>query len=123
MASTDDMYLVMLSLYSSAEAEYELMSTHRKNAIQSDWISKTFAGGVLGLSFSIAIANLIVVFGQHYVELSLIKLAGMWAIPWLWMPIFFVTYYIPKGKTALCILVTVNVIAYMALFIFREPSV
>ncbi|QIO06141.1 hypothetical protein [Acinetobacter shaoyimingii] len=98
------------------------MAKQIKNHIQPDWISKTIAGGVLGLSFSVAIANLLVLFGKDYLELSLIRQFGMWTIPWLWMTIFFATYFIPKGKTALYIFVVANVIAYVLLFSFRGQS-
>ena len=53
------------------------MKAKIQSPIQPDWWSKTFAGGVFGLSLSIAIGNLIVLLGQPYVAMDLLVQVGM----------------------------------------------
>lgn len=91
-----------------------------KNPIQADWISKTIAGGFFGLTLSVAIANLIMILGKPYIEMALLRQIAMWSVPWLWMPILFASYFIPKGRTALAILFMLNLIAFFCLFLLRD---
>lgn len=91
-----------------------------KNPIQPDWISKTIAGGFFGFTFSIAIANLIMILGKPYIDVALLRQVSMWSVPWLWMPIFFGSYFIPKGRTALAILFLLNLFAFFCLFLLRD---
>ncbi|MEG0406914.1 hypothetical protein [Acinetobacter sp. P8-3-8] len=87
--------------------------------IQPDWWSKTFAGLVLGLSFAIACAALITLCGFQYLEKGLAPQFGLWSIPWIWLPIFFLAYFIPKGWQAILIYCGLNFIAYSLVFCLR----
>ncbi len=69
------------------------MKAKIQSPIQPDWWSKTFAGGVLGLSLSIAVGNLVVLLGRPYVAMDLLVQLGMWSVPWVWMPIMFASYF------------------------------
>ncbi len=95
------------------------MKTDRKAIIQQDWWSKTFAGGVLGLSLSMAIGSLVVILGKPYIVQDLLVQMGMWSIAWTWLPIMFTSYFIKNGKLALLILGAANVFAYLLLFWLR----
>ena len=95
------------------------MKSKIQHPIQPDWWSKTFAGGVLGLSFSLAVGNLVVILGQPYVEMDLLAQLGMWSIPWVWMPLMFLSYFFKNGKTAVLTLALMNIAAYLGIFWLR----
>lgn len=87
--------------------------------IQPDWWCKTFAGLVLGLSFAFACAALVTMWGLGHVEKSLAPQLGLWTIAWVWMPLFFIAYFIPKGWQAILIFSLLNLIAYCFVFFCR----
>lgn len=87
--------------------------------IQPDWWSKTFAGGVLGLCFAFACAALITLWGFSSTEKVLAPQLGMWSIPWIWLPLFFSAYFIPKGWQSIAVFALLNVLAYGLLFSVR----
>lgn len=89
------------------------------NPIQPDWYSKIFAGGILGLSLSVAIANLIVIIGVAYFPISILAQFAMWSVPFLWLPIFFACFYIAQGKMAVLYLLMLNVLVYVLVFSLR----
>ncbi|MFJ1519427.1 hypothetical protein ACG59Z_05970 [Acinetobacter sp. ABJ_C1_1] len=95
------------------------MKVKIQSPIQPDWWSKTFAGGVFGLSLSIAIGNLIVLLGQPYVAMDLLVQVGMWSVPWVWMPIMFASYFFTTGRKALIYLLIANALAYSCIFVLR----
>ncbi|WP_151821879.1 hypothetical protein [Acinetobacter oleivorans] len=95
------------------------MKAKIQSPIQPDWWSKTFAGGVLGLSLSIAIGNLIVLLGQPYVAMDLLVQVGMWSVPWFWMPIMFASYFFTTGRKALIYLLIANALAHSCIFVLR----
>lgn len=96
------------------------MKTKIQNPIQPDWRLKIFAGGVLGLSLTIALANLMVLCGRAFIRIEILAQFAMWSVPFIWLPIFFVSFYIAKGKTAVCALFALNVLAYTTLLLFRS---
>lgn len=95
------------------------MSTTKKQKIQPDWWTKTVAGLFLGLSFSIAIGALVFLLTLSNVERSLPAQLAMWTIPWVWLFVFFIAYFIPKGWQSLVIYSIANVIAYALVFWLR----
>ncbi|MEB6675832.1 hypothetical protein [Acinetobacter haemolyticus] len=95
------------------------MNTTKKQKIQPDWWTKTFAGLFLGLSFSIAIGALVFLLTLSNVERSLPAQLAMWTIPWVWLFVFFIAYFIPKGWQSLVIYSIANVIAYALVFWLR----
>lgn len=95
------------------------MSTTKKQKIQPDWWTKTSAGLFLGLSFSIAIGALVFLLTLSNVERSLPAQLAMWTIPWVWLFVFFIAYFIPKGWQSLVIYSIANVIAYALVFWLR----
>jgi len=95
------------------------MKAKIQSLIQTDWWSKTFAGGVLGLSLSIAIGNLVVLLGRPYVAMDLLVQLGMWSVPWVWMPIMFASYFFTTGQKALIYLSIANALAYSCIFVLR----
>lgn len=95
------------------------MKAKIQSPIQPDWWSKTFAGGVLGLSLTIAFGNLIVLLGQSYISMDLLAQLGMWSVPWVWMPIMFGTYFFVTGRQAMVYLFVANVLAYSCVFLIR----
>lgn len=96
------------------------MKSSAKNVIQPDWWSKTLAGAILGFTLAVAIANIIVLIGLHFMPVELIGQFGMWAIPWFWLPIFFATYFISTGNKAILFLCLSNAVAYLCLFLIRD---
>ncbi|MDO7192353.1 hypothetical protein Q5M49_01445 [Acinetobacter nosocomialis] len=95
------------------------MKAKIQSPIQPDWWSKTFAGGVLGLSLSIAVGNLVVLLGRPYVAMDLLVQLGMWSVPWVWMPIMFASYFFTTGQKALIDLSIANALAYSCIFVLR----
>ncbi|MFV5492362.1 hypothetical protein [Acinetobacter sp. ASP199] len=87
--------------------------------IQADWWSKSLAGWVLGLSLAIAIASLITILALKHLAPSLAPQIGMWSVPWLYLPLVFIAYFIPKGWQALLIYTVFNAVAYGILFGIR----
>lgn len=66
------------------------MTLLRDQKIQPDWWTKSFAGAVLGLSLAFALAALITMWGLQSEHRGLAPQLGMWSIPWIWLPLFFV---------------------------------
>ncbi|AXY55972.1 hypothetical protein CDG60_04890 [Acinetobacter chinensis] len=95
------------------------MKALTQQKIQPDWWSKTFAGALLGLSFAFACSALITMWGLNHIEKGIAPQLGMWSIPWIWLPLFFVAYYIPRGWQAILIFLLLNVIAYSLVFWLR----
>ncbi len=75
----------------------------RDQKIQPDWWTKSFAGAVHGLSLAFALAALITMWGLQSEYRSLAPQLGMWSIPWIWLPLFFVAYFIPRGWQSIVI--------------------
>jgi len=90
------------------------MKAKIQSPIQPDWWGKTFAGGVLGLSLSIAIGNLVVLLGRPYVAMDLLVQLGMWSVPFM-----FASYFFTTGQKALIYLSIANALAYSCIFVLR----
>ena len=90
-----------------------------EKTIQPDWWSKSFAGAIFGLSLAIALGNLIVVIGKHFIAMDLLVQLGMWSIAWLWMPLLFISFLFHTGKAAIFYMAVANLLAYTCLFILR----
>ncbi len=88
--------------------------------IQPDWWSKTFVGLFLGLSFAFACSALITMWGIEHIERGVAPQLGMWSIPWIWCPLFFIAYFIPRGWQAFVLYLVLNVIAYSLVFWLRR---
>lgn len=95
------------------------MKAKNNQKIQPDWWTKTFAGLFLGLSFAVAVGAIACILVLPYVERSLAPQIGMWTMPWVWMPMFFIAYIIPKGWQTLLIFALANIVAYLCLFALR----
>ena len=91
----------------------------RDQKIQPDWWTKSFAGAVLGLSLAFALAALITMWGLQSEYRSLAPQLGMWSIPWIWLPLFFVAYFIPRGWQSIVIYLFFNIVAYTLVFWLR----
>lgn len=96
------------------------MKAKSQLSIQPDWWSKTFAGLFLGLSFACILGAIILLIGREILEPNLAPQFSMWAIPWIWCPIFFLAYFIPKGWQAIVLYSIANVIAYSILLMLRS---
>lgn len=95
------------------------MTLLRDQKIQPDWWTKSFAGAVLGLSLAFALAALITMWGLQSEHRGLASQLGMWSIPWIWLPLFFVAYFIPRGWQSIVIYLFFNVVAYTLIFWLR----
>lgn len=95
------------------------MSKKNRYKIRPDWFSKTFAGLVLGLTFSMALGVLLCMLGEGHIDRMLLPQMGMWLVPWLWMPLFFAAYFFPKGWQVLLCYLTLNAVAYGLVFLVR----
>ncbi|MDM1247727.1 hypothetical protein ACFODO_16610 [Acinetobacter sichuanensis] len=95
------------------------MKNKIEKTIQPDWWSKSFAGAIFGLSLAIALGNLIVVIGKHFIAMDLLVQLAMWSIPWLWMPLLFISFLFHTGKAAIFYMAAANLLAYACLFLLR----
>ncbi|RYY79227.1 MAG: hypothetical protein EOO69_07370 [Moraxellaceae bacterium] len=95
------------------------MNIKNKQKIQPDWYSKTFAGLVLGLMLAIASSVLLIQLLLPYADRAVVPQLGMWSIPWVWLPLFFLAYFIPRGWQAMVIYSVANVLAYSCVFLLR----
>ena len=91
------------------------MNSFFKQKIQPDWWSKSFAGFVLGFMLALLCASLITLWAVQHFSPSLAPQLGMWSIPWIWLPLCFIAYFIPKGWQAIFIFLLLNALAYGAL--------
>lgn len=87
-----------------------------KQKIQPNWLIKTTVGLFLGLSFAIAVGSLVFLLTLPHIEYSLPGQLAMWTISWVWLFVFFIAYFIPKGWQSLVIFSIANMIAYTVLF-------
>ena len=87
--------------------------------IQADWWSKTFAGAILGLSLAVGCASLITLWGLSNLDKALAPQVGMWSVPWLWLPLFFIAYFIPKGWQSILMYSVLNAVVYGLIFSLR----
>ena len=90
-----------------------------KQKLQPDWWTKTFVGAVLGLSFSMAMGAIILLLSKSNADTSIAPQLGMWSIPWIWLCVFFIAYFIPKGWQSFLIYSIANILAYALLFWIR----
>lgn len=87
--------------------------------IQTDWWSKTIAGAILGLSLAIACASLITVWALNSQDPALAPQIGMWSVPCIWLPLFFIAYFIPKGWQVMLMYGVLNIVVYGLVFSIR----
>lgn len=87
--------------------------------IHADWLSKTFAGVFLGFTFSVCIGAIVTVLSFTRMEAVLAPQMGMWAIPWIWCPLLFLAYFIPRGWQAIVIYSLATMFAYILLLLLR----
>ncbi len=95
------------------------MKINNKQKIQPDWWAKTFAGLFLGLSFAVAMGAVLMQLTLPAMDRAMVPQIGMWLIPWVWLPVFFLAYIIPKGWQALLIYSVANVLVYGCVLALR----
>ncbi len=95
------------------------MTLLRDQKIQRDLWGRGGGGGVVGLSLAFALAALITMWGLQSEYRSLAPQLGMWSIPWIWLPLFFVAYFIPRGWQSIVIYLFFYVLAYTLVFCLR----
>ncbi|MFT4020592.1 MAG: hypothetical protein QM666_03630 [Acinetobacter sp.] len=95
------------------------MKNKIKYPIQSDWISKTFAGAFLGFGCAVLSASLIYLVSQHFFKGNIAPQLAMWSVPWIWLPVFFSCYFLPRGWHAILIMIAVNIILYTCVVYLR----
>lgn len=107
--------LVIFSIYFFNDKKITLMNSIFQQKIQPDWWSKSFAGFCLGLSFAVLCASIITIWAMQNLSPALAPQFGMWSIPWIWLPVCFIAYFIPKGWQAILIYTLLNLFAYAVL--------
>lgn len=93
--------------------------TLAKQKLRPDWWSKTFAGGVLGLSLALALSGLFAWVGPGGITAPNKVQFNMWIIAPLWTLIFSFSYLFTTGRRALLWLLLANLLAYGLLFWVR----
>lgn len=90
-----------------------------KQKIQPDWWTKTFVGLFLGLSFAVAMGALVFLLTLPHIERSISGQLAMWTVSWVWLFVFFIAYFIPKGWQSFLIFSIANIAAYVLTFWLR----
>lgn len=96
-----------------------IMKAKSKSKLHPDWWSKTLAGGLLSLSFAIGLGCIICLLFMHHLSYNLVAQVGMWSIPWIWMTMFFLAYFIPRGWQVCVYYSIANIVIYALLFWLR----
>lgn len=87
-----------------------------QDRIQPHWWLKSSVGALLGLSLSIGMAGVIYLCGTAFLDQDVLAQLAMWSIPWIWLPIFFASFYFKTGLQAFTALMMVNVFVYACLW-------
>ncbi|WP_051532282.1 hypothetical protein [Brackiella oedipodis] len=91
-----------------------------KKQLQPDWWLKSLTGVILGFILAIMCATLIAMWaGVVGVHSGLAEQLAMWSIPWFWLPLMFLVYFVPKGWQALVIYAVVAMCFYGLIVLLR----
>ncbi|ATE59665.1 hypothetical protein [Thauera sinica] len=75
------------------------MNARKPPAIRRDWLSKTTAGTLLGLTLALGCSGLFVVFGPDMAASIEAQLA-MWMVPPIWLGVLGGTFFFHSGMRA-----------------------
>lgn len=87
--------------------------------LQPDWWLKSMAGAVLGFLLALACSGLLAWWGPGGIAADNKVQFNMWLIPFLWMPVFSLTYLFRTGWLAVGWLAGLNILAYGLLWLAR----
>ncbi|MCB6184577.1 hypothetical protein LIN78_13605 [Leeia sp. TBRC 13508] len=91
-----------------------------KGVVQKDWLSKSIAGGVLGLLFAFACSGIFTELMTHLPLATRAQLA-MWLVAPVWLAIFGLVYLFNTGKQAWLVLGLMNMLVWAVVFaLFRH---
>ncbi len=88
--------------------------------IRRDWVSKTSAGAILGLSLAIALAGLFAWLSPGGLETPNKFQLVMWLVAPIWLMTLSLCFLFASGKRAWLWLGGVNLMAYAGLFACRH---
>tara|TARA_R110001606_G_scaffold81510_2_gene187434 strand:+ start:431 stop:736 length:306 start_codon:yes stop_codon:yes gene_type:complete len=91
------------------------MTSPRHAPIRPDWISKTLAGGVLGLTLAVALSGLFAWLGPGGISAANKDQLNMWLVPVIWLVPLSTVYLFRSGLRAWLWLGAANLIAGGAL--------
>lgn len=91
-----------------------------KHKIQPDWWTKTLTGLILGFTFALAVSVIVFFLGLSSIDRSNLSQLSMWLIPWIWLFMFFLAYFLPKGWHSLMLFSVANLLAYALVFWLRS---
>lgn len=95
------------------------MNHHKPAPIRRDWVSKTLAGGLLGLALGFGVSGLF----NHLnpgMPLPIRGQLAMWMVAPVWLGIFSSVYFFASGARAWLWLGAANLLTYGALFALRS---
>lgn len=84
--------------------------------ISPDWLGKSLAGGVGGLTLAIALLGLFAWLGPGGIDAPDKVQVVMWLVPPLWLTLFSLSYLFRSSRRAWAWLGSANLLAYAALF-------
>lgn len=87
--------------------------------IQPHWVSKTIAGGILGLTFAYALVAIFAWFGPGGISAPTKVQFNMWMITPLWLLVLSFSYLFKTGVKAVMYLALANVLAYSIFGLLR----
>lgn len=88
--------------------------------IRRDWVSKTSAGAILGLSLAIALAGLFAWLSPGGLETTNKFQLVMWLVAPIWLTTLSLCFLFASGKRAWLWLGGANLMAYASLFACRH---
>ena len=89
--------------------------------IRPDWISKTLAGIVAGLSLAFALVGLFAWHGPGGISGGDKAQLNMWLTALVWLVLFSLTYLFRSGARAWLWLGGLNLLTHAALWLSRQP--
>ncbi|GAC17862.1 hypothetical protein [Paraglaciecola arctica] len=90
--------------------------------IKPHWWLKTFAGAILGFTFSYAIVAIFAWFGSGGIGATAKIQFNMWMISPIWLLVLSFSYLFKTGVKAIIYLLSFNIIAYSVFFFLRWVS-
>jgi hypothetical protein len=94
------------------------MTPDKRLSVPRDWLSKTTAGGVLGLTLALGCSGLFVHFSSD-MAISIKAQLAMWMVVPLWLGVFCAVFLFASGRRAWLWLGGANLLIYGVLALIR----
>lgn len=91
-----------------------------RQTFQSDWLSKTLAGLLLGLAIAFVLLGIYAWYGPGDIRSGNKSQFVMWLVTPVWLIILASTYLFPNGRRAWTVLFVLTALLYSGFFLLRS---